>query len=189
MKKTIVSCALMSAMLYAAPGFALDVYPGTACHAVGQNANAINYTLNGQAANAAAMTIDIVCPITRENPAEVFENVKIVVSDRHTTQNITCSAVSAQADGAGYANSKSSTQYHPEWYQSETLTIAPTGFNSPAGTYYIRCTLPPAQNGKQSWVASYSVAEKCALNVGASDTALLFTDYRHAHGVTTIDCQ
>lgn len=164
-----LSLSLLASVSQAAIVFPVggSVQPGANCRVIGTNQNALYYDSNGRVSNLTAQAVSVICPITRQNINDGWKNIKVVVADRHTSQNISCQAFSSQVDGAGYSLTQTSVQYSPEWYQFETLTFGAPTFVRAAGTYYLTCTLPPLLNGRASMINSYSVEEKCETNYGA----------------------
>lgn len=145
-----------------APARATSVQPGAACRMVGPDNRMLQYDSNGRAFNQGTTPITVVCPIARQNSAEGWMKVKVVVADRNQSQDIVCQAFSAQTDGLGYAVSAQSTQYSPELWQSETLVMGRPSFVRSEGSFYLTCTIPPVQPGvNASGIMSYAVSEPC----------------------------
>jgi hypothetical protein len=94
----------------------------------------------------------VVCPLVSESDVDgIFAEANVVVWDRHTSQNITCTFFNLDDWGSIVTSSSRTTS----GFSSSSITL-----NWGWGGLFnrlsvLQCTLPPVDNGQQSYLTSY----------------------------------
>jgi hypothetical protein len=137
----------------------VTTWPGTACQATG-SAQDLYYDGQGTViANRGDGLNSAVCPIARSNPLQPWRTVVVFVRDRHSTQDVTCTARARDlyaTSGVGWSETKSTSG---EGFQA--LVFGVPGGSVPAyGPYSVVCQLPAMEETNQpSYITSYLIVE------------------------------
>jgi hypothetical protein len=138
------------------------VFPGTMCVQEGSTSTAV-YNGEGRLLNYSSSPLTVICPMVRDNTTAPWQSVAVVVADRSTAADVSCTAVSAQHDGlwGGFnPETKKTTGADFDWWVSRTLSFGPPSQERDNGTYFVRCTIPGKQQGwDPSGVYSYRIVE------------------------------
>jgi hypothetical protein len=135
----------------------VQTLPGSNCQASG-SAQDLYYS-GVSVANRTDSQQSAVCPIARKNGAQGWLAIAVFVRDRHSTQDITCTAQArdlAGAAGTGWSETQSSSGEG-----DQTIFFGPPGVGLPPfGPYTVVCSLPAMEEANQpSYISSYIVAE------------------------------
>jgi hypothetical protein len=136
------------------------VYPGTMCRQTGVQST-LAYDGYGRVYNPGTMTVQIICPIVRENVKSLWREIHVVVHDRHFTDDVRCRAASAQTDGLGWwSATQSSTGSNINWWESQTLDLVPEpNSGRDWGSFYLTCDVPAVYQNQQSGILTYRTLE------------------------------
>jgi hypothetical protein len=138
------------------------VFPATLCVQEGST-NTVVRTGEGRVLNYSSSPVTVICPIVRDHTTAKWYSVAVVVADRSTAADVSCTAVSAQHDGlyGGFnPETKKTTGADFDWWVSQTLAFAPQSQERDNGTYFVRCTIPGKQPGwDPSGIYSYRIDE------------------------------
>ncbi|WP_437607346.1 hypothetical protein WMF20_42025 [Sorangium sp. So ce834] len=147
--------ALASSLAHAADS---KVFPATFCRQAGSS-SAVSYDINGRVHNPTASTQTVICPIVRDVTDSKWNQLTVVVADRHYSENVSCRAWSAQTDGLGWYQQTNTTGSFPDWWSAQELTFGTQPTERHDGTYYLECSIPPRYSGLDSGVLSYRITE------------------------------
>lgn len=131
--------------------------PGSACQASGSTQDL--YYSGVSVANRTNSTASAVCPIVRHNHTDGWWAIVVVVRDRHSTQNVSCTAQARDvygAAGSGWSDTQSSSGEG-----DQLLNFSPPAGTAPDyGPYVLVCSIPPMEEVNQpSYISSIVVGE------------------------------
>ena len=156
---TAVAIALMAGWGGSVQAQTVATYPGSSCQAAG-TVQDLTYASGGpQISNRQSTTSSANCPIVRRNGFGGWLAIGVVVRDRHSTQDISCTVFADDLTGVAGGGWQETQTSVGEGDQA--LSFGPPGVAVPNfGPYSIVCTLPPIEEANQpSWIASYLVVE------------------------------
>jgi hypothetical protein len=148
------------------PTFDAKVFPGAKCRQLGTSST-VRYDNNGRVLNPSTTSlVTVICPIVRDASTERWLAIDVVVGDRSSQNDVSCTAISAQKDGL-YGGFNPETQksigFNPEWWKVQTLHFGSQSQERDYGTYFLSCTIPPrysdATGSYESGIYSYSLHE------------------------------
>jgi hypothetical protein len=158
----LAAVALLLAGASGAAAGDTKVFPATMCVQEGSTSTIVRNG-EGRVLNYSSSPVTVVCPIVRDNTTAKWYSVAVVVADRSTAADVSCTAVSAQHDGlyGGFnPETKKTTGADFDWWVSRTLVFAPQSQERDNGTYFVRCTIPGKQQGwDPSGIYSYRTDE------------------------------
>lgn len=163
--KIVYGLAALALLLAGASGAEAGdakVFPGTMCVQEGSTSTIV-YNGEGRLLNYSSSPVAVICPIVRDITTAPWLSVEVVVADRSTAADVSCTAVSAQHDGlyGGFnPQTKKTTGADYDWWVSRTLVFGPPSQERDNGTYFVRCTIPGKQPGwDPSGIYSYRIHE------------------------------
>jgi hypothetical protein len=152
--RVLTTAALTLGLAGAAHAQDSKSYPGTMCQASGTQ-QTLSYGLSG-IANLGDGSMSAICPLVRDNLSAPWDRVTVYVRDRHTTQNVCCTAYARNEDGTAGTNATECTT--GEGYQ--TLSFASLPGVPDLGPYFVLCQIPGVDpNGSSSYISSYRIQE------------------------------
>ena len=155
------SAVLALALVLSGAGVAgaqeIHTTPGSACQASGSTQDL--YYSGVSVANRTNSTASAVCPIVRRNPTDGWWGITVVVRDRHSTLNISCTAQARDvygAAGSGWSDTQSSSGEG-----EQVLNFSPPAGTAPDyGPYVVVCAIPAMEEVNQpSYISSIIVGE------------------------------
>ena len=158
---TLSAVAVMSTGLGVSTAWSADdkVFPGVMCV---RNHDFVGGTLfnddSGRLYNSSGTsTLNVICPIVRDNTGSPSFSANVKVIDQHVSQAVSCRAISKSPDGnfehiTGLGSSSGNSSSGIPINLGSLAGI-------PNGYHYIRCSIPPL-NAEYSAVASYQVTEQ-----------------------------
>jgi hypothetical protein len=159
MSSQSIGFVVAAALLVGASGAvaATQSFPGSSCQAAG-SAQDLYYS-GVSAANRGNNTRSAVCPLVRRNPVAPWTAIRVVVRDRHSTQNVTC--VAEARDPAGNAGSGWSQTRSTAGEGNQVLIFGAPGAAIPNfGPYAVTCSIPPMEEVNQpSYISSIHLVE------------------------------
>jgi hypothetical protein len=158
----LAGLALLLAGASGADAGDMKVFPATMCVQEGSTSTIVR-SGEGRVLNYSSSPVTVICPIVRDHTTAKWYSVAVVVADRSTAADVSCTAVSAQHDGlyGGFnPETKRTTGADFDWWVSRTLVFGPPSQERDNGTYFVRCTIPGTQQGwDPSGVYSYHIDE------------------------------
>ncbi|HEY6362294.1 MAG TPA: hypothetical protein VIX63_14370 [Vicinamibacterales bacterium] len=155
----VLAVALALILVGATGAAAQDIqtFPGSSCQASGSTQDL--YYSGVLVANRGNITRSAVCPLVRRNGTENWVEIVVYVRDRHSTLNITCTALARDRTGiagTGWSDTRSSAGEGDQ----EIVFPAPGVGLPDYGPYVVTCSLPPMEEVNQpSWIASITLEE------------------------------
>jgi hypothetical protein len=136
---------------------AVQTFPGSSCQASGSPQDL--YYSGVSVTNRGDSTRSAVCPLVRSNPLAGWSQIRVVVRDRHSTQNITC--VAQARDPGGNAGSGWSQTRSSAGEGNQILVFGPPGVAVPnGGPYVVVCSIPAMEEVNQpSYISSIILIE------------------------------
>jgi hypothetical protein len=159
-RASALAAAALAVLLLGAAGAQaqqITTYPGSACQASG-SAQDLYYS-ETLIANRTDGVNSAVCPLGRRNPIGGWLTIVVFVRDRHSTQNVTCTARSRDVTGTAGTGWEETRSSNGEGNQS--LVFGAHGGTVPLyGPYSITCSLPAMEEVNQpSYISSYVLVE------------------------------
>jgi hypothetical protein len=154
--------ALVLAATSGVEAYDRKVYPATMCVREATSGGTLSYDSTGGVLNTHGTSpLRVICPIVRDYITEPWATAWAVVRDKSVNSNVSCTV-----ESKGYAGSLLSAVGASNPLPSTFASNAPYTFEfgSPAsegtaGTFLMRCTIPPNNGAGFSGVFSYGTYE------------------------------
>ena len=147
----------------ASAGAAVDPkqYPGSQCKAVLTGGQ---YTVDfGDIFNTATTTLNVTCPLVKDNGSTSTATAKVKVFDRHSSKNFSCTMFAESASGS-FVTSDSQTkgtseQFQPGFWSTDLATIEMPAVAAGFDYNYLECHVPGVTSNGFSHLVTIDISE------------------------------